>query len=93
MSNTHYETPFPFEVTVEWPDSEDTRQIVSSPHGTEWLTETEQGDVLQQATDRAAIQYDTEGPVRIRFDADRWGENVRFDVLGRVEDDETAIQE
>lgn len=76
------ETPFPVEGTVTPTEYGHSSNL---PCETEWLTETEHGDFLQQAVDRAAREYGEGTEVRVRFTADRFGEQCGdFELLGPV---------
>jgi hypothetical protein len=78
------ETPFPVEGTIT---PTDHGYSASLPCESEWLTETENGDVLQQAVDRAAREYDEGTEVRVRFTSDRFGDACGdFELLGPTEE-------
>ena len=78
------ETPFPVEGTIT---PTDYGHSASLPCASEWLTETEHGDYLQQAVDRAAREYGEGTEVRVRFTSDRFGDQCGgFELLGPVED-------
>jgi len=80
------ETPFPVEGTVTPTES---GYRASLPCASEWLTETEYGDYLQQAVDRAARRHGDGVEVRVRFTSDRYGDQCGgFRILGPVEDAE-----
>lgn len=79
------DTPFPVEGTVTPTDYGHSANL---PCASEWLTETEDGDYLQQAVDRAAREYGEGTEVRVRFTADRFGDGCGgFELLGPVEAD------
>lgn len=79
------DTPFPVEGTVT---PKDHGYSADLPCESEWLTETEHGDYLQQAVDRAAREFGEGIEVRVRFTADRFGDQCGgFELLGPVEDD------
>lgn len=78
------ETPFPVEGTVT---PKDYGFGASLPCASEWLTETEHGDYLQQAVDRAARKYGEGVEVRVRFTSDKFGDQCGgFELLGPPED-------
>jgi len=80
------DTPFPVEGTIT---PTDYGYSASLPCATEWLTETEYGDYLQQAVDRAAREYGEGIEVRVRFTSDGFGDSCGgFTLLGPVGDDE-----
>lgn len=80
------ETPFPVEGTIT---PTEYGYSASLPCESEWLTETENGNVLQQAVDRATRKYGEGTEVRVRFTSDRFGEGCGdFELLGEVESDE-----
>jgi hypothetical protein len=79
------QTPFPVEGTIT-PTEYGYR--ASLPCESVWLTETENGDVLQQAVDRAARKYGEGTEVRVRFTARHMGERVSYELLGGVEEAE-----
>ena len=77
------QTPFPVEGTVT---ATDYGYAANLPCASEWLTETEHGDVLQQAVDRAARKYGEGVEVRVRFTSDHFGDGCGgFELLGPVE--------
>ena len=78
------DTPVPVEGTVT---PTDYGHSASLPCASVWLTETETGDYLQRAVDRAARKYGEGTEVRVRFTADRAGVTCGgFELLGPVED-------
>lgn len=78
------ETPFPVEGTIE---PTEYGYSASLPCASEWLTETEHGNYLQQAVDRAARKYGEGTEVRVRFTADRSGDQCGgYELLGPVEE-------
>ncbi|ELZ04961.1 hypothetical protein [Natrialba asiatica] len=79
------ETPFPVEGTIT---PTDYGYSASLPCASVYLTETEHGDFLQQAVDRAAREYGEGVEVRVRFTADATGLQCGdFELLGSVEGD------
>jgi len=74
------DTPFPVEGTIT-PKPSGYR--ASLPCATEWLTETDNGDVLQQAVDRAARKHGEGVEVRVRFTSKGHGVAQDFEILGR----------
>jgi len=84
------ETPFPVEGTIT---PTECGYSANLPCVTEWITETENGDFLQRAVDRAAREYGNGVEVRVRFTSGRFGEQCAgFELLGprdsEVSDDE-----
>ena len=79
------DTPFPVEGTIT---PRENGYSASFPCETEWLTETENGDVLQQAVDRAARKYGEDTEVEVVFRDDGHGNANGFDLLGPVESQE-----
>lgn len=78
------ETPFPVEGTIT---PTEYGYSASLPCESEWLTETEHGDYLQQALDRAARKYGEGVEVRVRFTSDSWGDGCGGStLLGPVEE-------
>ena len=78
------ETPFPVEGTVT---PKENGYRASLPCASEWLTETDDGDYLQRAVDRAAREFGDGTEVRVRFTSDRFGDQCGgFDLLGRVDE-------
>lgn len=83
------ETPFPVEGTIT-PD--ENGYTASVPCETMWLTETENGDVLQQAVDRAAREHGVGTEVGVRFTARGIGGDVSFELLGAVDDENAGAE-
>ena len=79
------ETPFPVEGTVT---PTEYGHSASLPCADEWLTETENGDILQQAVDRAARKYGEGVEVEVVFRDDGHGNASGFDILGPVKEGE-----
>lgn len=77
------ETPFPVEGTIT---PTEYVHSASLPCASEWLTETENGDVLQAAVDRAARQYGEGTEVEVVFRDDGHGNANDFELLGPVDD-------
>lgn len=76
------ETPFPVEGTIT-PD--DHGFSASVPCASDWLRETEHGDVLQQAVDRAARKHGEGTTVRVRFTSSDGVQCTDFELLGEEE--------
>ena len=74
-------SPFPVEGEVT-----PTEYGISAnlPCASEWLTETENGNFLQQAADRAARKYGEGVTVKVRWSG-RHGECSGFKLLGPVD--------
>lgn len=80
------DTPFPVVGTIT---PTDYGYSASLPCASEWLTETDHGDVLQAAVDRAARKYGEGVEVRVRFEADKWGDQCGdYTLLGPVDKEE-----
>lgn len=85
------ETPFPVEGTIT---PNDHGFSASLPCASAWLTETNNGDYLQQAVDRAARKYGEDVEVNVRFTADKFGDTCGgFELLGPVEGGDDADPE
>ena len=78
------ETPFPVEGTIT---PTDYGHSASLPCASEWLTETEHGDFLQQAVDRAAREYGEGTEVRVRFTSRDGGQCTDYELLGPVKEE------
>lgn len=82
------DTPFPVEGTIT---PTEHGYSASLPCESIWLTETDHGDVLQAAVDRAARKYGEGVEVRVRFDADDWGDQCGYyTLLGPVDEEVDA---
>lgn len=79
------ETPFPVEGTVT---PREYGHSASLPCASEWLTETENGDILQRAVDRAARRYGNDVEVEVVFRDDGHGMARDFEIVGPVGDDD-----
>ena len=64
------ETPFPIEGTIT-PRENGYSANLDAP--SEWLTETEHGDMLQRAVDRAAREHGNDVTVEVMFYSDGHG--------------------
>lgn len=80
------ETPFPVEGTIT-PKENGFR--ASLPCASEWIRETEHGDKLQQAVDRAARKYGEGTEVRVRFTSRDGMQCTDYELLGPVEEDDS----
>lgn len=76
------DSPFPVKGTVE---ATEHGYSANLPCESMWLTETENGDLLQQAVDRVAREYGEEVKVEVRWTG-RDGIAKKFEVLGPVEE-------
>ena len=81
------ETPFPVEGTIT---PRENCFGASLPCASEWLTETENGDILERAVDRAARKYGNGTEVKVTFTDDGHGNANDFDLHGPVENTEEA---
>lgn len=79
------ETPFPVEGTVT---PTEYGHSSSLPCASEWLTETENGDLLQRAVDRAAREYGEGTEVEVVFYDDGHGVANDFEIVGPVQEPE-----
>lgn len=75
------DTPFPVEGTIT---PKETGYRASIPCASEWLTQTETGDYLQQAVDRAARKYGNGVEVRVRFESRDGLQCTSYQLLGEV---------
>jgi|GEM_PF-5691977 len=83
------ETPFPVEGTIT---ATEYGYSASLPCADEWLSETENGDFLQRAADRAAREYGDGTEVHVRFTSDRFGDQCGgFELLGPAEGDQDGV--
>ena len=74
------ETPFPVEGTVT---PRENGYGASLPCASEWLSETENGDMLEQAVHEAVYEYGRGVEVRVRWTA-RHGICNGYELLGPV---------
>ncbi|MFC4553512.1 MULTISPECIES: hypothetical protein [Halorussus] len=81
------ETPFPVEGTIT---PRENGFGASLPCESEWLSETENGDILQRAVDRASREYGNGVEVAVVFHDDGHGNAQSFDLLGLAEETDTA---
>lgn len=79
------ETPFPVEGTIE---PTEYGYSASLPCASEYMTETENGDQLQRAVDRAARKYGEGMEVRVRFTSRDGMQCTDYELLGPVEEAE-----
>jgi hypothetical protein len=79
------ETPFPVEGTVT---PREDGFGASLPCASEWLSETENGDVLQRAVDRAARKHGNGVEVEVTWYDDGHGNAHGFEIHGPVADQE-----
>ena len=79
------ETPFPVEGTIT---PRENGYGASLPCASEWLSETENGDLLQRAVDRAARKYGNGVEVEVTWRDDGHGNANDFEIHGPVEDQE-----
>ena len=77
------ENPFPVEGTVT---PTEYGHSASLPCAAEWIRETEHGDYLQRAVDRAARKYGEGEEVRVRFTSNDGLQCTSFELLGPVDD-------
>jgi hypothetical protein len=82
------EVPFPVEGTVTPTDYGYSADL---PCASEWLTETENGDLLQRAVDRAAREYGEGVEVRVVFYDDGHGVASNFELRGEAS--ETSMED
>lgn len=72
------ETPFPVEATIT---PKEYGYGANLPCASEWLTETEHGDKLQAAVDRARSEYGNETEVEVVFYGDGHGQCKEFSLI------------
>lgn len=77
------ETPFPVQGTIT-PQENGYRASLDAAY--EWVSETENGDLLQRAVDCAAWKYGTGTEVHVQFTADGHGVCTDFQLLGEADD-------
>lgn len=77
------ETPFPVEGTIT---PTDYGYSASLPCASEYMTQTEHGDQLQRAVDRAARKYGEGTEVRVRFTSRDGMQCTDYELLGPVEE-------
>lgn len=75
------DTPFPVKGTIT---PKDHGFSASIPCASEWLTETETGDYLQRAVDRAARRYGEGTEVQVRFTSRDNLQCTGFTLLGEA---------
>jgi hypothetical protein len=79
------QSPFPVEGTIVIKESGYRARF---PCATEWLSQTEHGDLLQWAVDRSRAKYGTGVEVRVRFTEDEaHGGAGDFELLGVTDSD------
>lgn len=81
------DTPFPVEGTVT---PKENGFHANLPCASEWLRETETGDYLQQAVDRAARKYGEGTEVRVRFTSSDGLQCTSYELLGEAEPEAEA---
>jgi len=84
------ETPFPVEGTIT---PKETGSHASLSCASEWVTQTENGDLLQRAVDRAARKYGNGTKVEVRFTDDGHGVAQDYELLGPVDESDESEAE
>jgi hypothetical protein len=79
------DTPFPAQGTIT---PTNYGYSANLPCASEWLTQTETGDYLQQAVDRAARKHGEGTEVEVRFTSNDGLQCTGFTLLGAVEDND-----